>query len=160
MKSYLIIFYTFFFFVLGCNLGDFGNLGFFKTGSNAKKSELKVYENNHTFSISEIRLSLNETFSYTVSNGLKGEAFEFVLLKNGEDPILVQHLMQQNRTLSESYYIFKSEPIKPGKSKKIKFTVPSKPGRYHYVALSGSPKDSLFGTLVVESAVKKMVKKL
>jgi len=150
MKNYLIIFYAFSTFLLGCDSGLFG------FGSKVKQGELRVHEDNHAFSIGEIKLSLNETFSYTVSNGLEKESFEFVLLKNGEDPILVQHLVQQSGELPESYYIFKSEPIEPGTSKKIKFEAPSKPGRYHYVALSGSPKDSLFGTLVVESSVEQM----
>jgi hypothetical protein len=150
MKNYLIIFYAFSIFLFGCNSGLFG------LGSKGKQDELKVYENNHAFSIGEIKLHSNETFSYTISNGLTEESFEFVLLKDGEDPILVQHLAQQSGELPESYYFFKSEPIGPGMSKKIKFQAPSKPGLYHYVALSGTPKDSLFGTLVVEPKTKQI----
>ena len=150
MKNCLFIFFAFSLFSLGCDSGLFG------FGSKIKQGELKVYENNRAFSIREIKLSSNETFSYTVSNGLETEAFEFVLLKDGEDPILVQHLVQQSGELPGSYYIFKSELIEPGKSKKIKFEAPTKPGRYYYVALSDSPKDSLFGTLVVESVMKQV----
>jgi len=146
MKILLIIFYASFLFLAGCDSGLFGFI------SKNKHSEIRVYENNHTFSVSEIKLSLNESFNYTVSNDLESEAFTFLLLKNGEDPILVQHLAQQSGELPESYYIFKSEPIAPGTSKEIKFKAPSKPGRYHYIALSDSPKDSLFGTLVVEAS--------
>lgn len=145
MRSYLVIFCAFLLMLSGCNLFVF------KFGSKFKQGELKVFENNHTFSVSEIKLSLDETFSYTLFNGLDDEPFEFVLLKSGEDPILVQHLLKQSDHLSDSYYIYISETIEPGASKKITFKAPSEPGRYHYVALTDSPKESLFGTLIVES---------
>ena len=146
MKNYLIIFYALLVFTSGCSIGGSG-----------KKTELKVFENNHTFSIPEIKLKTEDTFSFLVSNGLKAESFEFVVLNDGEDPILVQHLYQQSGELPESYYLFKSRPIEPGQSERVKFKTPSEPGRYHYVALSGSPKDSLFGTLIIESDVEKVV---
>jgi len=145
MRSIVSIFWASFMLLSACNSS------LFNFGSKVKQGELKVFENNHTFSISEIKLSLNETFSYTVSNGLDDESFEFVLLKNGEDPIFVQHLLQQKEQLPESYYIYKSETIKPGAKLKVTFDAPSEPGLYYYVALTDAPKESLFGTLHVES---------
>ena len=140
MRIFLFIFCLF---LAGCNLSIFS--------SKFKQDELRVLESNHTFSVSEIKLSLNENFSYTLFNGLDDEPFEFVLLKSGEDPLLVQHLLKQSNHLPKSYYIYISETIAPGVSKKITFKAPSEPGQYYYVALTDSPKESLFGILIVES---------
>jgi hypothetical protein len=143
MKVNLIIFCAMFVCLEACNSGLFG------WGTKVKKGELSVSENDHSFSVPTIELSPKESFSFKVSNNLKKEAFEFVLLDKGEDPILVQHLAMQTGELPKSYYLYKSEKIEPGESLKVVFDSPERPGKYYYVALSESPKDSLFGTLIV-----------
>lgn len=114
--------------------------------------QIVVHENDYTFHPNKITITAGESFSKTVTNKLKTEALTFYLLKKDEDPLLVQQLKVQKGDVPEDYFLFKSDEIAPQSALKIEFNAPKEKGVYHFVGISDSPKESLYGTLKVSTA--------
>lgn len=111
--------------------------------------KLKVSQNNMAFSVEELKKEPGEEISFDFVNELKDEKLRFYLLKNGEDPIVVQHIKAQQGGVPKEYYIFESLDVEPGQEIKVTFKAPLKEGVYSFVGVGETPRDSLVGRLIV-----------
>lgn len=119
-----------------------------------KKGKISISKNDMAFSIEELKKEPGEEVSFDLLNGLVAEKLRFYLLKDGEDPIVVQHIKAQQGGVPDDYYIFESSDIEPGEELKISFKAPEKEGIYAFVGVGDVPRETLVGRLIVE---KKMV---
>jgi len=110
--------------------------------------KLVVSQNNMAFSIDEVTKEPGEEISFDFVNKLD-EKIRFYLLKDNEDPIVVQHLKAQQGGVPKDYFLFESSDVDPGTELKVTFKAPTKEGVYSFVGVGEVPRESLVGRLVV-----------
>jgi hypothetical protein len=103
------------------------------------------------FSLEELRKEPGEEVTFDFVNDLDDEKLRFYLLRNGEDPILVQHIKAQQGGVPKEYFLFESPDVDPGKEIKVTFKAPLKEGVYSFVGVGETPRESLVGRLVVKT---------
>ncbi len=126
-----------------------------KNNAHGDVSEIKVSSGDQAFSVEELKSAPGEEVSFKLFNGLKKEKLRFYLLRNGEDPIVVQHIKAQQGSVPPEYYLFKSNDIDPNTGLDLSFKAPSKEGVYSFVGVSDSPKETMVGRLIVAKVVLK-----
>ena len=102
------------------------------------------------FSVEELKTEPGEAISFDLFNGLSEEKLRFYLLKDGEDPILVQHIKAQQGGVPKDYYIFESKDIEPNTELKVSFTAPGEEGTYAFVGVGETPRETMVGRLIVK----------
>lgn len=111
--------------------------------------KLVVSQNDMAFSVEEVTKEPGEEITFDFVNKLKNEKLRFYLLKDSEDPIVVQHLKAQQGGVPKEYYIFESSDVEPGGAIKVTFKAPLKEGVYSFVGVGEVPREGLVGRLVV-----------
>lgn len=117
-------------------------------------SKIKVSNGDMAFSIEELKTEPGQAISFDLFNGLKKEKLKFYLLKDGEDPILVQHIKAQQGDVPKEYFLFESEDIEPNTSVAVSFDAPKEEGIYAYVGVSDLPRETMVGRLIVEKKIE------
>lgn len=120
-----------------------------KKNASGDVSEIKVSSGDKAFSIEELKSEPGKKISFKLFNGLKKEKLKFYLLRNGEDPIVVQHIKAQQGNVPEEYYLFESTDIEPNTDLEVSFEAPLEEGVYSFVGVSDIPRETMVGRLVV-----------
>ncbi len=142
--------------VLGCLTLIFLSACMPKKSVISEISKIRVSNGDMAFSVEELKTDPGKRVSFDLFNGLKKEKLKFYLLKNGEDPILVQHIKAQQGQVPREYFLFESKDIEPNTSLEVSFKAPTKEGIYAYVGVSNFPRETMVGRLIVE---KKKIQK-
>jgi len=120
-----------------------------KTTDLPNGGDLVVSQNDLAFSVEEVTKEPGEEISFNFVNKLKDEKLRFYLLKNNEDPIVVQHIKAQQGGVPKEYFLFESPDVEPGQEVKVEFQAPLKEGVYSFVGVGATPRESLVGRLVI-----------
>jgi len=112
--------------------------------------KLKVSQSDMAFSVEEMTKEPGAEVTFDLVNDLKDEKLRFYLLKDGEDPIVVQHIKAQQGGVPPEYFLFESSDVEPGQEIKVTFNAPVVEGVYSFVGVGATPRESLVGRLIVE----------
>lgn len=129
-------------------------VGCWKKNKELSDKGIKVTQSDQAFSVDYVEVEPGDRVSFKLFNGLKDEALKFVLLKTGEDPVLVQHIKAQQGKIPADYFLYESGEISPSKELEISFKAPKEEGEYAYVGVSNQPREGLTGRLVVKKKEK------
>jgi len=116
--------------------------------------KIKVSQNDMAFSVEEFKKEPGEEVTFDFINDLEDEKLRFYLLKDGEDPVVVQHIKAQQGGVPKEYFLYESLDVEPGQEIKVTFKAPLKEGVYSFVGVGRTPRESLVGRLVVAKKVE------
>lgn len=122
---------------------------------------VEAKESSLSFDPQEIVVQSGQKLRLKVSNNLRRQDLNFLVLPIGDDPIVVSQLAlqmsseKQNWVLpSEDYHVAQIERIAPQQSQKLSFQVPDKEGVYYFVSTFPGQADSLQGKVIVKKSLQ------
>ncbi len=128
----------------------FGKNSISNFGGSVDSSVLSIKRSSKSFSKNRFSFLPGEKVSLKLFNGLSDQDVVFYILKEGEDPTLVQHLKVQQGDLPEEYFYFKGDKVAPKSEITLDFTAPNEEGDYYFVGIGDLPMDSLYGKLSIQ----------
>lgn len=116
---------------------------------------IKAQENTLTFEPQVILAQPGQKIKLKISNQMQRGPLNFLLLQQGDDPVVVSQLVLQTSSAddhwmpSEDYYLAYTGPIASQKSAKLHLKMPTEQGIYYFVSTYPGTPAILRGKFIV-----------